>query len=380
MNKTFGPGAIDFNPLAHPICLVEPHYVPFSAWLEHIPFAMYLVDLLKPRTLVELGTHYGASYCAFCQAVRELSLDTRCCAVDSWEGDPHSGTYGPDVLARLRAYHDPLYGGFSRLIHSRFDDALSCFADGSIDLLHIDGYHTYDAVRHDFERWRPKVSTRGVILLHDTNARQLDFGVWRFWEEIRSSHPSFEFLHCHGLGVLAVGAEVVEGLRPLLAAGERETALIRQFFFARGHPINLRHRMLPETEARAVQAEQALRQHEADRAKEAERTHLLSDALAREEDQSQRLSTDLKRHLQVAQELVCQCGHEFRQLASRLIEEVAAWPPPPGADPIAATITEGAGLLSRYNEVFRQFNLALTGCEATVNSGPLPVPGSAAAA
>src|SRR5689334_2120110 len=100
-----------FDLMKHPIIFHTPRRLtPFSGWVEHIPFAMFLVDVLKPSLIVELGTEYGDSYCAFCQAVQELNLDTRCYAVDTWQGDPQAGFYGPEVLADLRAHHDPLYG------------------------------------------------------------------------------------------------------------------------------------------------------------------------------------------------------------------------------------------------------------------------------
>lgn len=176
-----------------------------SAWAGHRRFGMWLVRAFRPRVLVELGTHYGDSYLAFCQTVVQARLTTRCFAVDTWRGDEHSGLYGPEVFERLHADNAPRYGRFSTLLRMTFDDAVSQFSDKTIDLLHIDGLHTYEAVRHDFETWLPKVADGGIVLLHDTQVTNGDFGVWRLWREIAGRYPSFELFHSAGLGILVIG-------------------------------------------------------------------------------------------------------------------------------------------------------------------------------
>jgi hypothetical protein len=223
---------LDFNPLYHPICARVPdRHDVLSAWNGHIPFAMCLMDLAKPRVFVELGTHWGVSYCAFCQAVRELGLSTQCYAVDSWEGDPHASFYTSEVYSDLKAYHDPRYSHFSKLLKLTCDGALSRFQDGTVDVLHIDGYHTYEAVTHDFESWLPKLSEQAVVLFHDTNVRDRDtFGVWRFWDGIKDKYPSFEFLHSYGLGVIAVGERLPEPMRDFFNMPSERRAEVQQFF------------------------------------------------------------------------------------------------------------------------------------------------------
>jgi tetratricopeptide (TPR) repeat protein len=220
-----------FNPLEHQICLSAPKRLTYlSTWIGHIPFAMTIVDILKPKLLVELGSFTGESFCAFCQGVKELGLETKCYAVDTWQGDPHADFYTPFVLMDLKAHTDLHYPGFATLLPKTFDEALNDFEDKSIDLLHIDGLHTYEAVKHDFETWLPKVSDKAVILFHDIAIKNTDFGVWKFWDEIKTDYPHFEFDHSCGLGVLVVGKEQNPEIIDLCNSSESEAAQIKDFF------------------------------------------------------------------------------------------------------------------------------------------------------
>jgi GT2 family glycosyltransferase len=231
-----------FNPLDHPICFAYPLRLASSGWTGHVPFGMYLIDVLRPKVLVELGLHNGVSYCSFCQAVKELKIETRCYAIHNRE-DEQLRFYTPEVLADLKEDHDPLYGGFSRIVQSKFDEAVAHFENGIIDLLHLNGSHTYAAVKHDFETWLPKMSKRGVVLLHDTNVREGDFGVWKFWKELERQYPHFEFVHSRGLGLLAVGEQSPELLQELLNISKEHQAQIREIFYQLGARLNVTHEL-----------------------------------------------------------------------------------------------------------------------------------------
>lgn len=222
----------DANKFFSNATLLVPDWLDQSAWREHAPFGFWIVGALNPRTLVELGTHTGYSFLAFCQAIKLLDLPTRAYAINTWKGDKHAGFYGEEVFQALSAYHAQHYAGFSQLIRSTFDEALAGFEDHSIDLLHIDGQHFYENVKHDFGSWLPKLSDRAIVLFHDTNVRECGFGVFRLWEELRAKYPHFEFVHGHGLGVLGFGKQLPKKVRALLAASDDEysTEIVRLIY------------------------------------------------------------------------------------------------------------------------------------------------------
>lgn len=186
----------------------RPNWLEKSAWIGHLPFASWVVQEVNPKTLVELGTHLGTSYFAFCQSIKENNLKTRCIAVDTWSGDDHAGFYKNEVFSIVQKHNNLKYKDFSDLIRLTFDEACKKIQDKSIYLLHIDGLHTYEAVKHDFTTWLPKLASGALVLFHDIKVTHGDFGVWKFWQEIKNKYKHHtEFRHCNGLGVLQIPCE-----------------------------------------------------------------------------------------------------------------------------------------------------------------------------
>jgi len=226
--------------LLTPSSLRKPYRLaPPLSWAGHIPFMFWLIEQAKPAVVVELGTHSGNSYFAACQAIQANHLPAVCYAVDTWQGDEHAGIYDSSVYDDVAAYNESRYKAFSSLLRMTFNEALGYFSDGSIDLLHIDGLHTYEAVRHDFESWLPKLSEQGVALFHDTNVRERGFGVWKLWDELLGHYPAVTFDHSHGLGVLFTG----NALKPVFAEllddwkSMEKRALVKNFFSMAGERI-----------------------------------------------------------------------------------------------------------------------------------------------
>jgi len=211
-----------------------------SAWNEHVPFAMMLTELHRPGVVVELGTHWGVSYCAFCQAVEALKLPTRCYAVDTWAGDADAGYYGQEVFQDLKAHHEQ-YKSFSKLLRMTFDEALGEIPNRAVDLLHIDGLHSYEAVKHDYESWLPKLSARGIVLFYDTAVLDRGFGVHQLWGEISRDLPGFHFEHGHGLGVLATGPNQTAEMVEFFKTANARPGAVRQLFAALG--FRLQHQI-----------------------------------------------------------------------------------------------------------------------------------------
>lgn len=211
-----------------------PRIYGVGAWTNHLHFAYDLIAALRPRIFVELGTDRGESFFAFCQAVEENEIGTRCFAVDTWKGDLHAGRYDDTTFTQVSEHRRAHYASFARLLRGSFETVRAQFFNETVDLLHLDGLHSEEAVRRDLEDWLPKLRPGGILLMHDVRVRAREFGVWKVWEEMqeRGRH----WTQALGPGLAVWQKPPNESLPPLvetLCAGTAEERAPLEQYYAR---------------------------------------------------------------------------------------------------------------------------------------------------
>lgn len=159
-----------------------------------------LVNLLREReleTVCEIGTLKGGTLFIWCQlAARDAAIFS----IDLPHGQ-FGGGYNEKSLPFFHSFLkrgqtlDCLRGdSHSAEIRQQFAASLK---GRELDFLFIDGDHSYDGVKKDYEDYSPFVRKGGVIAFHDIVKRDYDpsIEVWRFWQELKAAHPgAVEFI------------------------------------------------------------------------------------------------------------------------------------------------------------------------------------------
>jgi len=178
-------------------------------WKDHIKFAQWIVNRKNPEVIVDLGVDYA--YSTFSFALPKIG---HIYGIDSFEGDSHAGQ--KDKVKSFESYQfveqKKEEYGFDHItfIKGYFDDVAKDW-DKEIDILHIDGLHTYECVMNDFATWGQFVKDDGVILMHDTKVFHGSFGVHRFFDEL--DYPKLTFTVSHGLGVVAKEWDIINEIK-----------------------------------------------------------------------------------------------------------------------------------------------------------------------
>lgn len=160
----------------------SPSHLVFASSSSAELRQLFLLALARPKgaCILEIGSHLGAS--ALYLGVAAAKRQGRLYCVDTWkndamsEGSKDTWRKFQSNTATLSEYITPIRGR-----STEFDYSL---VEAPLDLVFIDGDHSYDGVKGDFEYLESLFAERPVIAFHDTTGRE---GVARFLGELLQS-------------------------------------------------------------------------------------------------------------------------------------------------------------------------------------------------
>lgn len=197
----------DFDDILDTILEVHPGLYPYHVSAmqlrEEIEGLASLVAEHEPETILEIGTANGGTFYVWsryvdsCQTLVSLDLP----------GGDFGGGYEAHKVDLYRQFDDDKEMAFIRddshdeAVYERARDAVG----GEVDFLFIDGDHTYEGVKQDFEMYSRLVADGGIIALHDIVNDNDDIEVPRFWTELENEYETTTFVarpHWGGIGVV----------------------------------------------------------------------------------------------------------------------------------------------------------------------------------
>lgn len=192
-------GLVDFS-------LRQPAIRPQQIRSEFLEFARVVADA-KPRAALEIGTYRGGTLFVIAKLA---APDATIISIDL-----PTTTLGPLV----RSAQAPILSRFvhagqklhlvrenSHEIQTRLHIS-EILAGRELDLLFIDGDHSYAGVKGDFDMYSPLVRRGGLVAFHDIAGTSLHdtAGVRKFWAEVKCSYQNLEIIHERGHNSMGIG-------------------------------------------------------------------------------------------------------------------------------------------------------------------------------
>lgn len=144
------------------------------------------------REIVEIGSYRGKSCVLMALGSRvDASGGAHITAIDPHGAEGHVRWSDADHEAFNETLHREGVADQVTHLRMRSNDAADQWTGGEVDVLWIDGDHTYQGARDDFERWHAQVRVGGVIAAHDAFSR-LHPEVYPAWRDVIEASGLFE--------------------------------------------------------------------------------------------------------------------------------------------------------------------------------------------
>jgi len=194
----------EYRPRIHRSWIIKMK--PLQVKSEIIEF-FRVVQKLNPETVVEIGTANGGTLFLFANVTnpkRVVSIDL-----------PYGSFRDGYSFGKIPLYKSLGKKGIIKLIRanshndSTFNKLKKELDNRQVDILFIDGDHTYEGVSKDFQMYSPLVKKGGIVAFHDIVIHDKSSGceVSKFWNELKKSYRHREIFEdinqkWAGIGIL----------------------------------------------------------------------------------------------------------------------------------------------------------------------------------
>jgi predicted O-methyltransferase YrrM len=206
------------RPAATPDAIVKFIWSAGRGLIAPGQFKSELIGLLNwmsqrpPRAVLEIGTARGGTLFCWCAlaapAATVISLDL--------PQGIHGGGYPP-----WKTFLYKRFAGSKQKLHLLSGDSheqimlvtvKKMLPPGGLDFLFIDGDHTLDGVRRDYEMYSPLVKSGGAIVFHDicTHGAEFNCHVDKFWNELKQGREHWEFIENPAQGIYGIGVIIAK--------------------------------------------------------------------------------------------------------------------------------------------------------------------------
>jgi len=134
----------------------------FQDFIKHLKDTQNLSDFV----IVEIGSYVGQSTTMFAdEAKLVISVDPYMNDYDDKDDACHAADLPTTVYEKFLENT----AGYDNISHIKMtsDDAIAVLNNLKVDLVYIDGVHTYDQVKKDIENYRHIVKPGGLLCGHD---------------------------------------------------------------------------------------------------------------------------------------------------------------------------------------------------------------------
>lgn len=144
-------------------------------WFGSYGIVPHLAGMVDAKKILEIGVAYGYHADFICNIMPDVEYigvdpyqanydphDIFCHDVQKLFGSPDAQK-AMDRLFNVVSSNIKKYQGRASLLREKSWLAAKQFQDGALDLVYIDGDHTYEGVAKDLAAWYPKVRKGGII-------------------------------------------------------------------------------------------------------------------------------------------------------------------------------------------------------------------------